>query len=311
MPNEETREGVGTPSPTPPAIPTQSVPFDYVNTLVLHEPTPEHIQVVVLVPLVDGSASETKLTLRTPNRVVHEDGTAEYRMVIDQSFSVTPTQREPSGRVRMETRDGLTWEIPEDYPGAWTALLDHEPSVREFLLPRFREGGVFVDVGANVGAYSLRAASRGMEVHSFEPVPQNVQVLRRNSEINNLTLDIEEVALGSSEGTTRLAPSGASSRITKAGGIEVPLRTLDSFNLPRLDLLKVDVEGYELEVLRGAGDTLARCHPAMMVEMHHWVGAESEAAIFEMLSRLGYRFEYLDRYAFGRHLSAMWTPKTS
>lgn len=286
------------------------MPFDYVNTLVIHDAAPDNIRLVVLAPLADGSASETKITLRTPSRLIHEDGKPEYRMVIDQNFSVTPTQREPPGSIRLETRDGLWWEIPEDFPGAWTALLDHEPTVREFLLPRFRAGGVFVDVGANVGGYSLRAASRGMEVHSFEPIPQNAQILRRNAEINHLTLDIQEVALGSSEGEVRLSAGGASSRVTEGGGIEVPLRTLDSFGLPRVDVLKVDVEGYELEVLRGAERTISRCRPAMMVEMHHWIGAESEAAIFELLGRLGCRFEYLDRYAFGRHLSAAWTPES-
>jgi hypothetical protein len=82
------------------------------------------------------------------------------------------------------------------------------------------------------------------------------------------------------------------------------MRTLDSFGIPRVDLLKVDVEGYELEVLRGAELTLQRSHPTMMIEMHHWVGAEKEAALFEILARLGYNFDYLDRYPQGRHLAA-------
>jgi hypothetical protein len=43
----------------------------------------------------------------------------------------------------------------------------------------------------------------------------------------------------------------------------------------------------------------------MMIEMHHWLGAEKEAQLFRILSDLGYRFEYLDRYAMGRHLAVI------
>ena len=123
--------------------------------------------------------------------------------------------------------------------------------MKEFLVSRFRPGEVFVDVGANVGAYSLRAASQGMSVHSFEPNPENVKVLERNSEINGLSINMHACALGSSEGSASLAPNRGASRITDAGDLEVPVRTLDSFHLPRADLLKMDVEGYELEVIRG------------------------------------------------------------
>jgi hypothetical protein len=56
----------------------------------------------------------------------------------------------------------------------------------------------------------------------------------------------------------------------------------------------------------GAKKTLERSHPAMMVEMHHWAGAEKEAALFGTLKGLGYTFEYLDRYAQGRHLGVTW-----
>jgi Methyltransferase FkbM domain len=82
------------------------------------------------------------------------------------------------------------------------------------------------------------------------------------------------------------------------------VRTLDSFQFPRVDLLKVDVEGYELEVLKGSLDTIARCHPDMMIEMHHWIGAETEAALFKILIDNGYHIEYLDTYNQGRHLIA-------
>jgi FkbM family methyltransferase len=280
--------------------------FDPANLLVVQDPTAEYIQILVLVPLADGSATETKVTFGTPTKLFRPDGKLEYKMVIDSNFSITQSEKEPTGRVKVETRDGLKWEIPATYPGARTGLLDHEPIVKDFLISYFQQGKVFVDIGANVGAYSLRAAASGMEVHSFEPNPENIKVLKRNAELNQLSIDLLEYAIGSSTGTVKLSPNGATSRITEGDGIEIPIRALDSFNLPKVDVLKVDVEGYELEVLRGAEGTLERCRPVLMIEMHHWVGAEKEAALFEILSRRGYRFEYLDRYPQGRHLAATY-----
>jgi len=168
----------------------------------------------------------------------------------------------------------------------------------------FKAGQVFVDVGANVGGYSVRAAARGMKVVGFEPNPDNLALLRRNVEINHASVNVLPFALGAKAGKARLSPNGGVSRIIKEDGIEVEMRTLDSFDLPGADLLKVDVEGYELEVFRGAKKTLEKFHPVIMIEMHYWIGAESEAELFDILLGLGYRLEYIDRYPLGRHLSA-------
>jgi FkbM family methyltransferase len=286
----------------------ERVGFDYVNVLVYHNASKDSIEVLVSVPLLDGAAAETRITLGAPLRLPNQLEKFEYRMNIDTKLSVLPAQNKPTGTVQTEVRDGLKWEIPEGYPGAWTALLEHEPRVRQFLLTHFRPGDVFVDVGANVGAYSLRAGSRGMKVYSFEPNPENAKILMRNAEINNLQVDVRQFALGATEGTARLSPSGATSRIASDGDVGVEMKTLDGFELPRLDLLKVDVEGYELEVLKGSKKTIARCRPVMMVEMHDWLGAQDEAKVFEILTENGYAFEYLDKYAHGRHLAAFPGP---
>lgn len=280
--------------------------FDHVNAVVYHDTSPERILVQVSVPLSDGSAADATVLLDSPAKKVTAEGKFSYTMNVNNSFSVIQLLKEPSGQGQIEHRDGLSWWAPMDYPGAWTAFLEHEPHVKKFLTDRFKEGGVFVDVGANVGAYSLRAAASGMRVFAFEPNTMNVKILKRNVELNRLSIELAECALGAENGVARLTPNGAVSRITENGEMEVPIHTLDSYDLPAADLMKVDVEGYELEVLKGARKTLERHHPAMMVEMHHWAGAEKEAALFETLSKLGYRFEYLDRYAQGRHLGATW-----
>ena len=183
--------------------------------MVLQKTSADSIELLVPVPLSDGASSEMKVTLGSPARLTHRDGGSEYRMNVNSNLSVTKSEKTPSGIVEVQSRDGLSWEIPENYPGAWTGLLDHEPVV-EFLVSRFRPGEVFADVGANVGAYSLKAASRGMSVHSFEPNPESVKVLQRNCEINGLSINMHECALGSSEGSASLPANGAASRISDA-----------------------------------------------------------------------------------------------
>ena len=281
------------------------VGFDYVNVLLHHDTAQDHIDILVNVPLNDGAVAEARMVMNSPTRLTGPTGRYEYSMKIDTNLSVTQVQKTSSGRTEVESRDGLWWEIPAGYPGASTVLLFHEPKVKEFLASHFKAGNVFVDVGANAGAYSLRALSRGMKVFSFEPNPENVRLLKRNAALNDLSIEVFDYALGESEGRAKLSQNGATSRIGgEIEGMEVAVRTLDSLQLPKVDLLKIDVEGYELEVLRGARRTLERCHPAMMIEMHHWIGAESEAEIFNILLDTGYRFEYLDTYNQGRHLIA-------
>jgi FkbM family methyltransferase len=293
------------PAPMPTSfLGVEKVDFEYVNMLVHQEGAADRIELLVNVPLVDGSVAETKVVIGSPVKFLRRDGRSEYSNKVDSNLTVTQTQKRATGRADLQNRDGLWWEIPVGYPGAWTVLLEHEPKVKEYLGSRFAPGKVFADVGANVGAYTLRAMSRGMKVYPFEPNPENVKLLKRNAEINHLPVQVQEFALGSSEGTANLSQNGATSRISDMMGVSVPVRTLDSFGLQQVDLLKVDVEGYELEVFKGARETLARCHPDIMIEMHHWIGAEAEAALFNILLENDYRFEYLDTYSQGRHLTA-------
>lgn len=281
--------------------------FDYRNLLVKDFALPDKVEIHFSIPLEDGAQAETRITLGSPTRFKQEDGSFEYKMEVSSNLLVTRFEK-ATDHLQVWNRDGLYWELPRNYPGSGTALLLHEPKVKEFLTDRFQRDKVFVDVGADVGAYSVRAAASGMKVYAFEPNPGNARILRRNAEINHLTINIIECALGAFNGKANLSQDGAISRITKESGIEVSMRTLDSFELPGADLLKVDVEGYELEVVKGAKQTLTRFHPTLMVEMHHWIGAENEAALFDILSHLNYRFEYLDRYSQGRHLTAEYTP---
>lgn len=136
-----------------------------------------------------------------------------------------------------------------------------------FVMHFLRPGDLFVDVGANVGAYTLLAAGvAGANSVAIEPSPSTFDYLTRNVRLNDLTLKVNVVnaALGRSEGRIRLTDGlGTENYVCpeNAGwdSVEVRVTTLDTLlrgSTPAL--IKMDVEGFETEVLAGAAETLAQ-----------------------------------------------------
>jgi FkbM family methyltransferase len=187
---------------------------------------------------------------------------------------------------------------------------DSEPTVLAALKARAHAGSIVFDVGANVGLFSLLAARWvGLtgHVYAFEPAPEALRALRYHIELNDLAGRVE--AIGSAladrcgealfyahrfNGENSLSPSHAR-RVPSAAAVRVPLTTVDAFCAERNivpTLLKIDVEGYELHVLRGARQTFARHRPAAVVEIHpaKWREAgDDRASAASTLADLGYR----------------------
>ena len=125
-----------------------------------------------------------------------------------------------------------------------------------------------MDVGAHIGLVSVLAAKRfnAKKVISFEPCSNNFEFLKKNKEINNCqNILINKLALSNKEGETKLylRGSGTHSIIEEypGSGFEVvKLVTLDKALKEEviIDLLKIDVEGAEVDVLKGAGETLKK-----------------------------------------------------
>ena len=141
------------------------------------------------------------------------------------------------------------------------------------------EDGVFVDVGANIGLMSLVAALRlgdKGQVIAFEPSEKTRQIAQHNIEINNLEdkITLLSKGLGSKQDRKLLFDNldinrGAASFVKgkeSRGGEEIEITTLDTnYANHRIDVLKVDVEGYELEVLKGAVKILQRKRPPVLI----------------------------------------------
>ena len=137
------------------------------------------------------------------------------------------------------------------------------------------DGGVFVDVGASIGFITARAARRVDRVFAIEPHPVRFEFLRRNVELNALSnVTCIDCALGTERGEVDLYdvepslgphPLDVSTRPGTGRRYTVPVERLDDLLDDDADFVKIDVEGAEVEVLKGAPRTIAS-RPRMIVE---------------------------------------------
>ncbi len=183
-----------------------------------------------------------------------------------------------------------------------------------------RPGHVCLDVGANIGVYSnvlARLSGSGEQVHAFEPVDHVRAKLLENARLNaHSTMHVNSFALGANAGALEMYQvksglfRGGTSTFVRNENVDamgeeafekrvVEVRTLDAYvqnaALPRVDFIKIDVEGFELFVLQGAGQTLERFRPVVLIEYdqtRHGRQGHGEA-LHSLLASRGYRsFEF-------------------
>lgn len=175
----------------------------------------------------------------------------------------------------MQLIDGWWFPTGETHLPAWMK----NPKVRMFLNGRAAYQGqkqvaalalckdrrVAIDVGAHIGLWSFNLAREFEQVHSFEPVEAHRACFRQNVEAENV--DLVAAALGDRAGKVSIRTEPTSSGDSRVDGPgEIPMFTLDSFHYANVGLLKIDTEGFELAVLRGAEETIARWKPVIVVE---------------------------------------------
>jgi len=230
----------------------------------------------------------------------------------DLSHLLVPSRRKRRLRVRRGPGIGLMFEInPRWEIHLWEG--DYELAVQQFLVDRLMPGAVFYDVGGGFGFYSSLAARLGAQVFAFEPDEENAKSLRHHAELNALTPKIEIVRLAvlAVSGVTHFEPASqerghGNGQVSEGGGqaITVHCTSLDDFVglNPLPNLIKIDVEGAESEVLKGAEDLFDRCRPSVICEAHDVVNA---LFVSDWLVRKGYSVEYIgNRSEYPAHLVA-------
>lgn len=200
------------------------------------------------------------------------------------------------GRTRLLIQPGMTGATGNIYCGL------HEYEDMALVLHALRPGDRFADVGANVGSYTVIASgAAGAHSLTFEPVPKTFAHLLDNIRLNDIEdlVSAKNTAIGAAEGTVRFTASLGPENHVLANGkpaaeaISVPLSTLDRelADLP-VTVMKIDVEGFETEVVNGAGSVLGA--PSLLAVIMELNGSGArygfdESALHARMLEFGFR----------------------
>lgn len=193
---------------------------------------------------------------------------------------------------------GKRWILGSSPHGCW--LGSYELSKQLTFERIVSAGSVVYDIGANVGFYTLLATAlvgpTGM-VYAFEPFPRNYEFLNRHLALNKIrNATVITVAVSSRDGECLFEPGELHStgRLSNSGSLHVKAVKLDTLiqngQLKPPHVMKIDVEGAELDVLRGCEATLEECRPAILLATHNKTVHES---CCEVLRLHGYRLNSL------------------
>lgn len=226
----------------------------------------------------------------------------------------------PSGVVEAKLPFGNVFIRSEDEGVARPILLngEFEPKELACIAQHLREGDTFVDIGANIGIFSVFAGKQvgpSGTVISIEPEPENHELLLRNLLHNGLTTaNVKHLALGDTK--TKLAlyrdsRNAGNPSLVRANVVhyqdahEVDVERLDDVlsDVKDVHVIKMDVQGFEMNVLRGAAGVLEKHKPAILLEL--WPEGlartgSSAREVLEFLARMGYTFQEVES---GEHLS--------
>ena len=212
----------------------------------------------------------------------------------------------PGGFTLHRTGDLIYVPHPLDSRGRHALL--HPPRAHPSALAFLGPGAVAIDIGANLGEWTVplaRAVGAGGQVLACEPAPRAAKALEATLGANALRqAEVVRCAVGDHDGSAEFTMPVVTSAGTDTGtarigaadrgheALSVPLSSLDSLaaerSLDRVDLIKIDVEGYERQVLDGAEATLRRFRPTLVIETGHEATGDRQA-IHDRLRGLGYR----------------------
>lgn len=176
------------------------------------------------------------------------------------------------------------WLWPKSDTGAWEGpFTDWQNSHRFRYFEHIKNYNCVITAGANAGAYTRAYSIRFKKVYAFEPNWLNFYCLSYNNPSENVFAF--HAGLGEECGTCKIVNENKSNmgalRAEGCQGGDIPMLSIDSLKVNECDLIQLDVEGYELNVLKGAKETIKKFRPVVVCERDH-------SAVTDLLSDLGY-----------------------
>lgn len=194
----------------------------------------------------------------------------------------------------IKLKNGIVMELPRNSRFGTEVFLNNgsvDWGSEEYLIKHLEEDKTFLDVGANIGYYSLLAAPYCRSVYAFEPDPRSITALQKNAlKVDNIIIVQEAVYSEVGEMQFNIAGLPEFSHLKKAdetvGSVNVKVNTLDNFALvnPQLKVtaIKTDVEGADFDVLLGARNLITRDQPLILSEVY------PDKRLFKYLETLNY-----------------------
>lgn len=235
--------------------------------------------------------------------IIEKDTEKELHIVVGPKVAVQPD-------MKTVEKDGLSFKfLTPNETTKWRAqtLFTKEPSTIEWI-DGMKAGEVMYDVGANVGSYSVYAGVKGMKVYSFEPEAGNYGVLVKNMTLNNIPPNAYCIALSDEEKAGTLyagqadvggachsfnEPVGHDLKVRETpftqGCFGIPLDTLVANGLPSPQHIKVDVDGFEYKVIKGAEKTLMNGVQSILIEINPELVQHKE--MIEFLQGIGFSYD--------------------
>jgi FkbM family methyltransferase len=206
------------------------------------------------------------------------------------------------GSIRVAGRNGITFRFDLNDMVDWFNYFGFKELERDKIFTLLKPDDVLLDVGANMGEFSLKVAQLvglGGKVISFEPDPVNYQRLQTNFSLNPelaARIKVHNVGLGEFPGTVNLSVVNESNR-----GMNRVVRDAVNFNsitinrldnivlseqMTKVDWIKIDVEGFEMNVLKGAEQTIQQFRPSLFIELDDKNLREQNSSASELVNWL-------------------------
>lgn len=238
----------------------------------------------VLLKFVSGASAEARVAKLLPNHYQY-----------------------PKPSLRSVNRNGIQFSLDISDLIDWAVYFNLYEKSQETLFQMVKPGNIVIDVGANIGSTALRFAQKvgqSGKVYGFEPDPANFAKCQKNISLNSFgNILLEPLALGAEEANLtlfRVSPRNPGmnkimDQPPDESAVKVRSVKLDTYlgesGIKRVDLIKIDVEGFELRVLEGAKDTIQMYHPALFVEVSDSplrAGGASASELIRKLHSWGY-----------------------
>jgi FkbM family methyltransferase len=208
-------------------------------------------------------------------------------------MTLTETHIHSAGRKL--TMAGTAAQYLQSYSG-WNA----DKSVLITTTGDLSKGATVLDIGANIGMISCSLAVRrpDLRIIAVEPVPQNVECLRKNIVSNGIkNVHVVHAAASSRRGSINVNVNGPWSVVVENGEATVPAVTLDDFIADAPAFIKIDVEGWEPHVIAGGPEMLSSLRPKVLMEFNTWALLAQRHDPISFATALWDAFDHLDQFA--------------